>query len=167
MSFPRPIPAPAAPLADWVVRVAEQRDAACVAGAVRRLLLELGATPAPLVRLTSTARAIIADPDAGIVLLAEDGDEVIGVLAASLQEAIHVAGRYAIVQDLWVATARRGQTIGAALIEAFVESASRSGVQVIEVGLPRANFGDLEATEEFYLVNGFEPVGARMRRRLL
>ena len=37
----------------------------------------------------------------------------------------------------------------------------------VEVGLPRESFAGIRATEAFYLRNGFEPLGPRMRRMLL
>jgi hypothetical protein len=40
------------------------------------------------------------------------------------------------------------------------------GVGRIEVGLPRETFAAIGATESFYLGNGFERLGPRMRRLL-
>jgi GNAT superfamily N-acetyltransferase len=94
------------------------------------------------------------------------GDGLVGVLAASWQIAIHVPGRYALIQDLWVSPDWRGKGIGAGLLTALFELARSRGVQRVEVGLPRERFAQFQATESFYLSNGFTPNGPRMRRIL-
>src|SRR5438128_12259425 len=84
------------------VRVATDDDVPVVAAAVRELLLELGAT-APSVRAMQTAaQALIDDRGTGVLLVAEAEGNIVGVLAASLQTAMHVPGRYVLIQDLWV-----------------------------------------------------------------
>ncbi|MCW2992976.1 MAG: Branched-chain-amino-acid transaminase, partial [Conexibacter sp.] len=111
-------------------------------------------------------RAVIADPELGSVLVADDGGRLVGVLAASWPAAIHAGGAYGLIQDLWVAPARRGDGLGAELVEAYMSLAeARPGVARVEVGIPRDGFPALRATRRFYQRSGFETVGARMRRR--
>jgi GNAT superfamily N-acetyltransferase len=156
------------------VRAATLKDTSAIAGAVQQLLRELGGTPPPPVEMEETVRELIGDPAAGALLVAvEDGADgaegagaIVGVLGASWQTAIHVPGRYALIQDLWVASSHRGQAIGRALLDALVALAREQGMARVEVGLPRESFPAIRATEAFYLGNGFAPLGARMRRRL-
>jgi GNAT superfamily N-acetyltransferase len=168
----------------WRVRAAVGADTSAVAGAVHQLLRELGGTPPPLIEMEKTVRELIGDPATGVVLVAEEdaataagkrgvsgaGEDssgaIVGVLAASWQVAIHVPGRYALIQDLWVASSHRGQAIGHALLDELVARAREQGMSRIEVGLPRESFSAIRATEAFYLDNGFAPLGARMRRPL-
>jgi GNAT superfamily N-acetyltransferase len=152
--------------ADWVVRIAGEGDAEALAAGVGRLLTELGAGSPPPDLLCASAARLLGDPDAGVALVAEAEGRLVGLLAASLQEAIHIPGRYAIVQDLWVEPAWRSRLVGAGLIDAFLDVASARGVKSVEVGLPKARFLGLEATENFYRTNGFALVGSRMRRTL-
>jgi GNAT superfamily N-acetyltransferase len=178
----------------WSVRAAAGEDTSAVAGAVHQLLRELGGTPPPLIEMEKTVRELIGDPAAGAVLVAADDDAtgarergtagagagagtgkrgvgvagergaIVGVIAASWQTAIHVPGRYALIQDLWVASSHRGQAIGRALLDALFALAREQGMARAEVGLPRESFAAIRATEAFYLDNGFAPLGARMRR---
>ena len=107
----------------------------------------------------------VLDEDSRVLLVAcDDAGEIVGMLAASWQLAIHVPGRYATIQDLWVHAAWRGRSIGADLMTALVELARERGMARIEVGLPRESFRAIDATEAFYRNNGFEPLGSRMRR---
>jgi GNAT superfamily N-acetyltransferase len=110
-----------------------------------------------------SALALIGDHRAGTVLVADAGGELVGVLAASWQTAIHVPGRYGLIQDLWVQSVWRSAAIGAALVEAFAGIARDERVARIEVGLPKPSFDAIAATEAFYVRNGFDVHGTRMR----
>ncbi|HEX5853066.1 MAG TPA: GNAT family N-acetyltransferase [Solirubrobacteraceae bacterium] len=154
----------------WSVRAATHDDVEAVAGAVRSLLLELdgrrqpGCTPSGAAAMEDATRALIDSPWEGAVLVAQARVAVVGVLAASWQMAIHVPGPYALIQDLWVDPAWRGQAVGAGLVRALVELARGRRMERVEVGLPRESFSNFAATEAFYLGNGFTPNGPRMRR---
>ena len=100
------------------------------------------------------------------MLVAEADADLVGVLAASWQMAIHVPGSYALIQDLWVAAGWRGRSVGRGLLEALFELRARKRFERVEVGLPRESFARFAATEAFYLGNGFTPNGPRMRRLL-
>jgi len=148
----------------WYVRVACEEDLPAVAAAVTELLLELGATPPAPQAMQATARSLLSDVDAGVLLVAEAESIVVGVLGASWQTAIHVPGRYALIQDLWVHPAWRSRTIGADLLATLSDLAGGRQIARIEVGLPHESFDGLGATATFYRANGFTPLGQRMRR---
>lgn len=148
------------------VREAASDDAAAVAAAVGALLDELGGLRPQAAELEAEARRLLADPEAGLALLAEAEGETVGVLAASWQRALHVPGPYATIQDLWVEPSWRRRGAGAELVAALVERCRERGVSRIEVGLPRETFAAIAKTEAFYRGAGFEPLGQRMRRLL-
>jgi GNAT superfamily N-acetyltransferase len=152
------------PAMSWTVARASYGDVSGIVVAAQELLLELGGTPPPTRALTATARELVDDHSAGAVLVARVDREVIGVLAASWQLAIHVPGRYATIQDLWVHPAWRSRSIGRDLVDALVDACRESDIARLEVGLPRNGFSALRATEAFYRANGFEGLGPRMRR---
>jgi GNAT superfamily N-acetyltransferase len=147
----------------WCVRAARPQDVGEIAAAVAELLAELDSPPPPASAMCAAVRALLGDGDAGAVLVAETDGALVGVIAASWQTAIHVPGRYGLIQDLWVSPSWRGNAIGAALLEALCERARREGIERIEVGLPREGFASLGATAAFYRRNGFASLGARMR----
>jgi GNAT superfamily N-acetyltransferase len=155
---------PASPPPRWRVRPGQPEDVVGVAAAVADLLVELGATPPPQAAMRDTAQALLEDPGAGAVLVAETRDELIGVLSVSWQIAMHVPGRYGLIQDLWVERSWRSRSVGAALLDALEDRAREQGIDRLEVGLPKASFAGLGATAEFYRANGFDPLGPRMRR---
>lgn len=148
----------------WRVRPASHEDLPAVAAGVGELLVELGGAPAPPAGLEESARALIEDPDAGALLVAEQQGEVVGVLGVSWQIAMRIPGRYGLIQELWVHSAWRGRTIGGDLLVALFQLARRRQVARLEVGLPSGRFPHLGATEAFYLNNGFTTIGMRMRR---
>jgi GNAT superfamily N-acetyltransferase len=146
------------------IRSAEDGDVAAVAAAVEALLVELGGRKPDRAELEAEVQAAIADPAIGAILLAEGEGEIVGVLSASWQRALHVPGRYATIQDLWVDSGWRSRGVGAELVDELVALCKAQGVARIEVGLPRESFAAIRATEAFYARNGFEHLGPRMRR---
>jgi GNAT superfamily N-acetyltransferase len=189
-------PAIAPGTSGWDVRRARPADAAAVATGVAALLCELGATPPSHAAIEAEARAHIDDPSLGIVLIAtaesapEPGDdtspgvrshfpadgaancelagggELVGVLTASWARAIQVPGRMLTIEVLWTRRKWRGRSVGAGLVDALAPIALDAGAARVEVGLPRESFEAIRATERFYLANGFERLGPRMRKAL-
>jgi GNAT superfamily N-acetyltransferase len=156
------------------VRPATHLDLPGVVEAVRELLRELGATPPATPAMLTAARALFDSPDAGALLVADTDSAgadaqaraIVGVLGASWQTAIHIPGRYALIQDLWVHPAWRGRAVGADLLSALFERAREQGLARVEVGLPSERFPGLAATQAFYAASGFVLLGPRMRRGL-
>lgn len=167
MSDPTPTQSEAARTSPvWHVREATPEDVPAAARAVGELLDELGGRRPAAAELEAEARALVEDPELGALLVAEAGGEVVGVLAASYLRAMHVPGRYAVIQDLWVHPSWRSRTIGADLLAGIAEIARERGMVRVEVGLPQETFAGVRATEAFYLGNGFVSLGIRMRRLL-
>jgi GNAT superfamily N-acetyltransferase len=148
----------------WEVRPARTEDAPAVADAVAALLAELGGTLPAREAIEAEARAHIEDPSLGIVLVADAENDLVGVLTASWARAIQVAGRLLTIEVLWTRREWRDRGVGAGLVEALALAAAAEGAGRVEVGLPRESFPALRATERFYLANGFERLGPRMRR---
>jgi ribosomal protein S18 acetylase RimI-like enzyme len=163
---PTPAGAPVLPSGGCVVRAATHEDVAAVADAIGELLFELGGEAPSVEAMGEVVRTLIDDPAVGAVLVAELDGALAGVLAASWQTAVHVPGRYGVIQDLWVDPSLRSRAIGRELVAALCAIARESGMGRIEVGLPQEGFAALAATRAFYLRNGFTALGPRMRRRL-
>jgi len=152
--------------AQATVREAGGGDVEGVATAVESLLAELGGRMPSRPEMEAEVQALLDDPQGGSVLIAEADGEIVGVLTASWQRAIHVPGVYATVQDLWVDEDWRSRGVGAELVEAIASQARTRGVSRLEVGLPRETFAAIASTESFYKRSGFEHLGPRMRRLL-
>jgi GNAT superfamily N-acetyltransferase len=152
--------------ASWHIRHATTSDLAAAAAAAGELLRELGSTPPPLLAMETAARGLLDDPRTGALFVAEGDGAIVGMLAASWQSAMHVPGRYALIQDLWVHPSWRSGGVGGGLLAALSELTRERGLARVEVGLPGERFAGLAATEAFYLANGFTPLGLRMRQGL-
>jgi GNAT superfamily N-acetyltransferase len=150
----------------WEIRPAVHADVPAVAAGIGELLVELGGKPTPTARLEETAHALIDDTDGGLVLVAEESAEIVGVLGVSWQTAMRIPGRYGLIQELWVHPSFRGRTIGGDLLVALFKLARHRQVARLEVGLPSDRYPHLGATEAFYANNGFSTIGTRMRRIL-
>jgi GNAT superfamily N-acetyltransferase len=150
----------------WNIREATLQDVPAIAIAVRELLIELGADPTLPAALEAPARALIEDGSLGVILVAEEQDQIVGLLGVSWQVAIRIPGRYGLIQELWVHPSWRGRAIGGDLLEALSKLARRQQIMRLEVGLPSESFTNLPATETFYVTCDFKPIGMRMRRIL-
>ncbi len=148
------------------VREAIGDDIAAAAAGIGALLQELGGEGPSAAELETATRVLVENPELGALLVAEADGEIVGVLAASWQHAVHVPGRYGVVQDLWVSLEWRSRAIGRDLLDALATLARERGVARLEVGLPQDSFAAIEATRAFYLANDFAPLGPRMRRLL-
>lgn len=148
------------------VRDASHADVPALVEGVGELLVELGGSAPPAGQLADAAHALIENPDAGAVLVAESDGQLVGVLGVSWQSAIRIPGSYGLIQELWVRSGWRGHALGGELLAALYRLAGERGIGRIEVGLPSERFPQLAATESFYASNGFQTIGTRMRRLL-
>lgn len=141
------------------VRLATPADRDAVLRLVRSLLIELGGNPAPAETLHGVFDELASGREAGFIVIAEENGDAKAVCTASFVQAIRTAGRYAILQEMYVEPASRSSGMGRAVIDFALEHAAASGCQVVELGTPRNG----ERQIEFYERVGFVNVGARLR----
>jgi GNAT superfamily N-acetyltransferase len=98
----------------------------------------------------------------GVIVLAEEDGDVLGVATVSYNVAIRYGGEYCQLEELIVDEKARGKNLGALLMEAVVERARERGCA--EMGLYLVD--RTEANRPFYEKFGFEFVGSEMRQRL-
>ena len=142
------------------VRLATVDDREEVITLVRGLLIELGGSPAPAMELHGVYNSLVSG-GSGFIVIAEVDGVPRAACTASYAAALRTAGRYCILQEMFVETESRSSGVGQAVIEFALEHAAANGCQVVELGTPRR--GDRQI--EFYERAGFENVGARMRWR--
>ena len=142
------------------VRLATVDDREEVITLVRGLLVELGGSPAPARELYGVYNSLVSGGE-GFIVIAEVDEVPRAACTASYATALRTAGRYCILQEMFVEPESRSSGVGQAVIEFALEHAAANGCQVVELGTPRV--GDRQI--EFYEREGFENVGARMRWR--
>lgn len=143
------------------VRLATRDDREEVLRLVSGLLIELGGTPAPAEALHGVFDELVAGTGAGFVIIAEEGDSAKAVCTASFQQAIRTAGRYCIVQEMFVEPSSRSSGVGGAVLDFARQHAQDNGCRVVELGTPHGGQRQIE----FYERAGFTEIGARMRWR--
>lgn len=130
------------------VRRATLDDAAAVAGLLHDFNTEF-ATPSPGTRvLTRRLRALLAG-DATFALMA--GHPPVAVALVTLRPNVWYDAPVALLDELYVRPARRGQGIGSAIVAHLEEMAAAAGTALIEVNVDE---GDTDA-RRFYERHGF------------
>jgi ribosomal protein S18 acetylase RimI-like enzyme len=72
-------------------------------------------------RTLGAFRTLAADPNLGRVWIFRAGGEVVGYVAVTVCFSLEFAGRYALVDELYVREAHRGRGIGARALEVAAE----------------------------------------------
>ncbi|WP_127111917.1 GNAT family N-acetyltransferase [Shimia sediminis] len=144
-------------------RNAAYADAPDVARLVGSLLEELGGTAPDRDAILKTTSALMEE-GAVIALLAHDKDEAIGVLMLNECAAIYAGGRFGEITELYVDPRYRSDGVAVALLSAARRVAQAKNWTRFEVGAP--NQPAWNRTLQFYLREGFEEVGPRLRKVL-
>lgn len=78
-------------------------------------------------------RALVADPALGRVWLFRVGEDVVGYAAVTVCYSLEFAGRYALVDELYVREGWRGRGIGARALELAAEACRELGVAAVRL----------------------------------
>jgi predicted N-acetyltransferase YhbS len=70
---------------------------------------------------------ILDDPHVGVILVARDGDQVVGMVNLLFTVSTAEGGRVMVLEDMIVRPDHRGQGVGLKLIEAAIARATESG----------------------------------------
>ncbi len=104
----------------------------------------------------------LQDGARGTIIVAEEGDTLLGLASLSFNLAMRYGGEYCQLEELIVDPAARGKNVGALLVEASVEVARTRGCA--EYGLYLVE--TTAKNRPFYEKFGFNAVGTEMRQPL-
>ena len=107
-----------------------------------------------------TFREIVADGEKGTILVAEEDNQVVGVITLSYPVAIRCAGIYTCIEEFIVSQRMRGRGVGGQLLEAAIAEATTRGCYEIQVNRPS------ELGYPVYLERGWEDLGKHLNMRL-
>ena len=105
-------------------------------------------------------RNIVENPSLGVILVAQEGDELLGVISLSYPVAIRCSGPYARIEEYIVDETNRGKGIGGLLLDAAIKEARNMGCFDLQVNNPS------ELGRPLYLKRCFEDGGDYMRLKL-
>jgi len=113
-------------------------------------------------KITQVIEQLLRNKSSGILLVAHENMEVIGVaVAVSLPST--EAGTMLIVQDLYVEARSRRRGVGRALVAKLLEEARAIGVERIDLEILPTN----EAATGFWRSMGFRPTGRTVFSRAI
>jgi GNAT superfamily N-acetyltransferase len=96
---------------------------------------------------------IISNPEVGVILVARDGSEALGMVNVLFTVSTALGERVAILEDMVVSSRARGVGIGGRLLERAIETARENSCKRITLLTDRTN----ESAQRFYGRHGFVP----------
>jgi len=109
---------------------------------------------------TGTFHEIVNDDEKGTVLVAEEDNEVVGVITLSYPVAIRCGGIYTCIEEFIVSQKMRGRGVGGLLLEAAIAEATTKGCREIQVNRPS------ELGYPVYLEHGWADLGKHLNMKL-
>jgi GNAT superfamily N-acetyltransferase len=98
-------------------------------------------------------RAILHDPNSGIILVARKAGNIIGMVSLLFTVSTVLGGRVALLEDMIVLPTERGTGIGSALLNAAIQAASENACKRITLLTDSNN----ATAQQFYKKQGFTP----------
>ena len=84
-------------------------------------------------RTLGAFRTLVADPNLGRVWIFRVGGEAVGYVAVTVCFSLEFAGRYALIDELYVREAHRGRGIGARALEVVAEACPALDVSALRL----------------------------------
>ena len=119
-------------------------------------------TPNPEAQAQGLAQ-IIHNPELGVVLVAREGGQVLGMVGLLFTVSTALGGRVALLEDLIVSAKARNAGLGAELLAQAIALARAQGCKRITLLTDRAN----EAAQHLYRKQGFTVSGMVPMRLVL
>jgi GNAT superfamily N-acetyltransferase len=150
------------------VRKATNSDNETVAKLAHLLLSELtpeDRIPPAIERIYAETKGLMAENTLVWAFLAiGDGDEAIGLVTLNECASIYAGGRFGEISELYVLPKCRSKGVGGRLLAAAKEFGNFRNWRRLEVGAP--SVPRWERTVAFYVSNGFDEVGPRLKNLL-
>jgi GNAT superfamily N-acetyltransferase len=101
--------------------------------------------------------------EAHVALLAQDEDEIVGVVTLVESVSLYAGGRIGVINELYVEPAYRSEGVGKMLLDAAANFARANGWRRLEVTTPGEEY---LRTRRFYEREGFMEIGPRYKLTL-
>jgi len=134
------------------IESAQPRDLPAMAGLLGLLFTQEAEFQADPARQLRGLRCILQDPAQGQLLVARDGEAVVGMVSLLWSVSTALGGPVAWLEDLVVAEESRGQGVGKALLAAAVGRGRTRGLLRITL----LTDGDNVKAQALYAAQGFE-----------
>lgn len=108
----------------------------------------------------NTFREMVNNEEKGTILVAEEDDNMLGVITLSYPTAIRCGGIYTIIEEFIVSEQARGKGVGSQLLEAAITTATARGCDEVHVGNPS------ELGYPLYISHGLQDNGKYLKMKL-
>jgi len=107
--------------------------------------------------------ALLGVPSLGRVWIIRAGSETAGYVVLTLSYSVELGGRYAFIDELFVAREFRGKGVGSSVLQLVAAEARSLGVQALSLEVTRSN----DVARRLYRRNGFVARGHELMTRRL
>ncbi len=129
------------------VRLATPSDRDAVLTLVGDLLVELGGTPPSASEMAPAFDVLVAEGDAGFIVIGETEGTAVSVCTVSFVESLRSRGRYAVFQEMYVKPEARSSGVGMAALRFALEHSMAAGCRFVELGTPFPESGRSSSIE--------------------
>jgi len=140
-----------------IIRAAQAEDAAVIHAMILALAHDISSDIDPVIRVESTAddflRLGFGDPAHFHALIAECGEEAVGLCLYFYSFSSWLGRRGVYVQDVYVAPSERGTGLGRKLMAETARVAAEQGATYLRLSVDRSN----ESAQAFYNGIGLHP----------
>ncbi len=105
-------------------------------------------------------RQIMSSPELGSVFVAEEQEDIFGVITLSFPFAMRCGGEYSCIEEFIVDERSRGKGVGGKLLKAAMSDAASRGCHEIQVNNPS------DVGYPVYLRYGWKDLGRHLKMRL-
>lgn len=105
-------------------------------------------------------RDVISDETLGTIFVADDNNNLIGVITMSYTYAIRLGGRYSSIEEFIVGNQARGKGVGSRLLQAVIDEAKKQDCYELHVANPS------EMGYPVYVSKNIKEVGKHLKLKL-
>lgn len=105
-------------------------------------------------------KEIVDDDSKGAIIVAEEDNQMVGLITLSYPVAMRCAGKYTCIEEFIVSESVRGRGVGTQLLEAALDEAKKQGCFEIQVNAPT------EMGYPLYIRQDIKDAGKHLKKRL-
>lgn len=133
----------------------------------KKLLLDFYAEISHSFSTNTIDEIILEFLEKGIIIVASEinSNKIIGFICVIESNALYARGNFGVINELYIIPEFRSRKVGQKLIDFSIEVAKKKNWSRLELDTPEIE--KAERTIQFYIKEGFTPIGLRMKKNII